>query len=119
MTEQEFWGFLEQSGKVEMLSGAIGGASPDMGAAGEYVMGHALLPKDYENLPEECIISIGQLLFQGGVSRKAKEAVIMLLAHQVSDTALTMLTRYNLMPDKELDIFAKIALEECLMWNEG
>jgi|SRR3989338_9306121 len=119
MTEREFWYFLGQRGKVQILSGSMESESCDINAAGEYMRSHALLPKDYDNLLEEDIINMGQLLFQGGIMRKTKEAIIVLLAHQVSDTALTMLTKYNLMPDKGLEIFAEIALEECLMWNEG
>jgi hypothetical protein len=50
--------------------------------------------------------------------QRTKEAVLILLAHQISDAALTILTRFNLNPDKELRAFAKFALEESLMWNE-
>jgi len=35
-----------------------------------------------------------------------------------SEAALTLLTKYCLTPDKGLECFAEMALEECAMWNE-
>lgn len=101
-----------------MILGSIDSENPHIQAEEKYLSGHALLPKDYDKLSEEDIISIGKLLFQVDAKYKTKEAIIILLAHQSSETALTILTKYSLMPDKELEIFAKIALDECLMWNE-
>ena len=51
------------------------------------------------------------------VSHRTKEAIIVLLAHMPVKSALAILRRYNNNPDKELEIFAKIALDECEMWN--
>ena len=118
MTEKEFWGFLEQRGKTNMISGSIATGDVAMDAVGEFISGHALLPKDYDNLTEEEIKDIGGLLFQRNIEQKTKEAVLILLAHQISDVALTILTKFNLNPDKTLMYFARFALEESLMWNE-
>lgn len=87
-------------------------------AVGEFISGHALLPKDYDNLTEEEIENISGLLLQKNIEQKTKEAILILLAHQISDVALTSLTKFNLNPDKELIYFARFALDESLMWNE-
>jgi len=42
----------------------------------------------------------------------------MLLAHQPSEIALTILAKYCLAPDRGLEYFAQMALDECAMWNE-
>jgi len=118
MTEQEFWGFLKVRGRAQMLAGSIDSADPDIQRTQNYLAGHTLLPRDFEHISEEDIIDIGCLLFQAGLIQRTKEAVLVLLAHQRSETALTIITRYNLRPDKGLEFFAKFALEECLIWNE-
>lgn len=118
MSEQEFWQFLEgllAKGRVTQVIGAIGCAeSQDC----KYLHGHALLPKDYDKISEGDTIKMGSLLFESGVQLKTKEAILMILAHQPTEVALTLLARYNLNPDKELDFFAEMALEECAYWNE-
>jgi len=101
-----------------MLAGSIAASDISKDAVGEFISAHALLPKDYDNLSEEEIVNTGNLLFQKNMMQRTKEAVLILLAHQISDAALTILTRFNLNPDKELRAFAKFALEESLMWNE-
>ena len=45
----------------------------------------------------------------------AKEVVIILLAHQLADSARAILTKFNLKPDKKLEGFARFALDEYLM----
>ncbi|MBU1004336.1 MAG: hypothetical protein KJ561_00755 [Nanoarchaeota archaeon] len=117
MTEQEFWNFFKQRGRAPMKLGYMDSEDPAVKAEMEYVGGHALLPKGYDELSESNIIDFGNLLFQD-VNLKTKETIIVILAHQTSETALTLLIKYNLKPDKELKAFAKIALDECLMWNE-
>ncbi len=67
---------------------------------------------------EERIIRMGSLLFQKASAPKTKEAIMMILAHQSSEAALTILAKYNLDSDPELQFFAQMALEECAMWNE-
>ena len=118
MTEKEFWGFLEQRGKMDMISGSIVTGDIAVDSVGEFMAAHALLPKDYDNLTEENIQDIGGILFQENIQKRTKEAVLILLAHQVSELALAILTRYNLRPDKEIFSFAKLALDESLIWNE-
>ena len=118
MTEKEFWGFLQTRGRANMLLGSITTGDAAIDAAGEYISGHALLPQDYENLRGEEVEALGSLLFQKNIEQKTKEAVLILLAHQVSDAALTILTRFNLNPDETLRSFARFALDESLMWNE-
>jgi hypothetical protein len=118
MTEQEFWSFLKklwEKGRASQLTATFGGNGSQAQA---YIGGHTFLPKEYDNFTGEDIIRIGSLLFKKGTSRKCKEAVMVLLAHQPSEVALTILTRYSLVPDKGLEFFAKMALEECAMWNE-
>ncbi len=118
MTEQDFWVFLEKlwrKGKVQQVSVTIDG----MGSQNQaYLHGHALLPKDYDKLCAGNIIKIGSLLFKKDTSHKTKEAIMMILAHQPSEIALTYLAKYNLCADRGLETFVQMALEECAMWNE-
>ena len=121
MNEKEFWDFLEglqKKGRVEMISGSIDTGSGSMGAAGAYMTGHALLPAEHDNLSRETINGMGELLFIRNVDTKTKEAVLILLAHQPTKDALNVLEKYNRAPDRELMFFAKMALDECVMWNE-
>ena len=118
MIEKEFWVFLEGRSKTDILSKSTVTGDVVMDAAGKFICGHALLPKDYDNLTEEEIEAIGDLLFQKNIGQRTKEAILILLAHQISDIALTILTRFNLNPDKALMYFARFALDESLMWNE-
>ena len=121
MTEQEFWRFLEKAwekGRAAQVSGTIDSPVAGVQTAGEYIGGHALLPRDYDKIPQELIVKMSKLLFKKGVRHKTKEAVMMILAHQESLEALIALEKYNKQPDKELKIFAEIALSESEMWND-
>ena len=121
MTEQEFWNFLTRAwekGRVSQISGVIDSSDPKMQVAGEYIGGHALLPRDYDEISEQDISKMSKLLFDKKVRHKTKEAVMMILAHRESEGALTALRNYNIHPDKGLEIFAELALSECEMWNE-
>lgn len=120
MTEHEFRIFYEglrKIGRVSQVSGAIDCDDPEANAAGSYIRSHALLPQDYDRIPNDKIIGMGNLLFRPEASRESKESALIILAHQSSETALTILAKYNLRPDKGLEIFAEMALEECAMWN--
>lgn len=118
MTEKEFWSFLQQKGKADMMIGSVTTGDAAIDAVGAFINAHALLPKGFESVTEDEIESMGELLFQEGLKIKTKEAIIILLAHQVSDSALAILTKFNLKPDKELEGFARFALDESLIWNE-
>ena len=118
MTEKVFFEFLNKRGRADMVLESVSAGDVAIGAAGEFINAHALLPKGYDNLPEDYIVSIGDLLFQKGLELRTKKAILILLAHQVSDTALTILTKFNLSSGSELKSFARLALDESLMWNE-
>ncbi|MBM3249317.1 MAG: hypothetical protein FJZ09_00515 [Candidatus Omnitrophica bacterium] len=121
MSEHEFWVFLEglwKKGRVQQVSCVINFDDPGFSAMAGYMQGHALLPQGHDLISEDDIVRMGSLLFRGEVSSKAKEAVLIILAHYPSETALTILTKYNLKPDKALEFFGRMALEECAIWNE-
>jgi len=44
---------------------------------------------------------------------------MIILAHHGSDAALDTLRVYNVKPDKGLEIFARMALDECEGWHNG
>ena len=116
MNECEFWEFLDkllEKGRFNQVIGAISGLEP---CAAAYLQAHAILPRDYDKLGQKDIVRIGALLFQDA-SHKTKEAVLMILAHQPSEIALTILSKYCLVSNKGLEYFAEMALEECAMWN--
>jgi hypothetical protein len=122
MTEREFWQFLERSwkenGRAAQVSGVIDSADPVLQSHGQYIGGHALLPNDYEKISEEQIINMGKLLFDRNANSRTKEAIMIILAHIPSKVALSILKKYSRAPDRGLEIFAQIALDECGMWNE-
>lgn len=122
MTEREFWQFLErlwkENGRVSQVSGVIDSVDPVLQSHGQYIGGHALLPNGYDKIPEEQIIKIGKLLFDRDANPRTKEAIMIILAHMPSKIALNILKKYNKAPDRGLEIFAQIALDECKMWNE-
>jgi len=121
MTEKEFWQFLErlwkERGRVPQVSGAIDSIDPELQSYGQYIGGHALLPQGYDKIPDQQIIRMGELLFDRKANPRTKEAIMVNLAHMPSKVALYILKKYNAMPDKGLEIFARIALDECEMWN--
>ena len=121
MTEKEFWRFLENAwvkGREAQFSVTRDSADSQLQKPGEYIGGHSLLPKNYGKIPKSKIIGMGQLLLDKRVKTSTKEGILIILAHHPSKEALNTLKRYNENPDKDLDIFAKFALEECEMWNE-
>ena len=63
------------------------------------------------------IIEMGELLMLKNVSLKAKEIILMTLAHNPSRKAINILRAYNKNPDKELRYFAEFAQQECEMSN--
>ena len=118
MTEQEFWELLEKmlgEGRPRQVIGTMGSAAPQAKA---YLEGHALLPKNYDKLHVDDVVKMGSLLLGKNTSGRTKEAIMMILAHQPSQVALTYLAKYNLCVDRGLEFFAQMALEECAMWNE-
>ena len=121
MTEAQFWRFLENlwrtRGREVMMAGMVDELDPQIQAAGHYIMSHALLPRYYNKIPVEVVASIGNLLLEKGIQRKTREAIMMILAHQGSETALDTLRKYNKRPNKGLEVFAEMALDECENWH--
>ena len=122
MTENEFWQFLnrqwEENGRVPQMSGIIDSDDPVLQSHGQYIGRHSLLPNNCKNIPDDQILKMGELLLDRKASLKTKEAIMILLAHIPSKVALSILEGYNIIPDRGLEIFAEIALDECGMWNE-
>lgn len=115
MTEQGFWQLLEkawQKGRVSMSSMCRTGPGMLSGQVADYFSSHSLLPSDNSSIPADAITGMGKLLFDRKVKRKTKEAVLIVLAHSKEHNALFFLKQYAGRPDKDLSIFAKMALEE-------
>ena len=96
MTEEEFWAYCYKLAKEKRPIG-----------------GHVM-----PELPLDKVVEMGNLLMQKGVTAKAKSTILITLAHIPEKTALGILKAYNRDPDKQLRIFAEIALDECEFWNE-
>lgn len=122
MTEKEFWVFLKESvnanGRMDMVSGCTDVNNRHVAKNGDYLSGHSVLFNGHDRIPKNTVTDIGNLLFELTVSIKAKETILMILAHHPTKNALKILRRYNKNPDKELRCFAEIALWECGVWNE-
>ncbi|MBN1793463.1 MAG: hypothetical protein JW844_00700 [Candidatus Omnitrophica bacterium] len=121
MTESEFWLFLEalweERERASMIAGTIDSPLFEIQTQNDYIGGHALLPNEHTQIPEQCITDMGKLLFEN-VKQNTKEAILMILAHQPTRKALSILREYCKTPDENLRYFAEIALWECKMWNE-
>ena len=121
MTEKEFLDFLEMKlkiGRLPQLSGYVDSLDPAVQNAGKYIGGHSVLFEGHQMLPAKIVAEMGQLLLNQGVLLETKEALLVILAHHPSREALDALSLYNVDPDEDLRYFARIALDECEMWNE-
>ena len=121
MKESDFWDYLHaerNKGVAKVMAGGIKLGNDPGDANIDYMTGHSILPENYDNIPQEKVVAMGKLLFQKDIKTKTKEAILMLLAHQPTRDALFFLSEYNKSPDEKLRIFAMLALDECLMWNE-
>lgn len=121
MTEENFWKFLIDAlkqGKDTQVSMVTDGKNTGYEGMSKFIGGHSLLPKNYDEISKGTIKEIGSLLLNGDCKSSTKEAILILLAHHPSKEALNTLKKYNENPDKELKFYAKLALEECLMWNK-
>ncbi|MDD5775351.1 MAG: hypothetical protein PHS64_05375 [Candidatus Omnitrophica bacterium] len=121
MSEKEFWGFLHAMlgrGRMNMWMGRIDSNDPRLNEAERFISSHALLPIGCENISRSDILRMGTLLFQPRTLRQTKEAVLIILAHHPSQEALAVLEKFNACPDRELRVFAELALDECCMWND-
>ena len=123
MTEIQFWCFLERMWKVKgreaMMAGMVDNPDSQVQAACHYIMSHALLPRDYNKIPFEVVTNIGRLLLEKGIQRKTRVAIMIILAHYGSEEALDALRKYNMRPNKGLEVFSEMALDECENWNNS
>ena len=125
MTESQFWRFLEGvlwqvHGREPMMAGRIDTPDdPTMQAVGHYLMSHAILPRDCDRIPVVFIVGMGRLLLEKGLQPRTREAIMIILAHHGSNAALNALRIYNMRPNRGLEVFSKMALDECESWNNG
>lgn len=124
MTETQFWKFLkgvlwQVHGREPMMAGRIDDSNPAVQAVGHYLMSHAILPKDCDRIPVEFIVVMGRLLPEKGIQRRTREAIIIILAHHGSNEALCTLRMYNMRPNKGLEVFTGMAVDECEGWHNG
>lgn len=118
MTERDFWKFMKRAwakGRIPQASGRIDCDDSATQKAGEYISGHAMLPRDYDKISKEYLLKMANLLFKEEVVNKTKEVILIILAHQSSRFALSIPKKYCLKPDKGLEYFADMALSECEM----
>jgi len=121
MTEKEFLNFLEMKlkiGRVPQLSGYVDSFDPAIQNAEKYIGGHSVLFEGHQMLPIKMVVEMGRLLLNRNVLLQTKEALLMILSHHPSREALNALSLYNVNPDENLRYFARIALDECEVWNE-
>ena len=121
MTEKEFLDFLEKRlrvARVPQLSGYVDSADSAIQNEEKYIGGHSILFEGHQELPTKIVIEMGRLLLNRHVLLQTKEALLVILAHHPSIEALNALSLYNVIPDEGLRYFARIALDECEIWNE-
>lgn len=122
MTEREFWKDvkeLQARNRPKLLAtGMIHADNPKELYEAKRLYGNSTDCGDLEDLPKNKLTEMSKLLFKKGVSLKAKEMIIMTLAHEDTKEALNTLRAYNKKPDKKLKYFAELALDECKWWNK-
>ena len=121
MTESDFWIFLtlsQERGRIAMASGYVDSNNASIQKTGEYIGGHSVLFEGHDKLPVNMVQDMGRLILERGVSLRAKEAILVILAHHPTKQALDALKNYNENPDKALKYIARFALQECEWWNE-
>ena len=121
MTENEFWAFLNgmlKNGRQMRASFTRDTADPAVRKVMGYLESHCMLPTESDRIPHEKIVKMGKLLTDRKTANRTKEAILIILAHYVSPAALDFVRRYSFSPDRGMESFAKLALEECLTWNE-
>lgn len=122
MTEKGFWKLVNQiqaKNRPKLLAaGIISTKNPKELEEARHKYGDSYEIDNLEDIPKDKISEIGKLIFSKDTSLKAKEMIIMTLAHESSKDALNTLKAYNKRPDKELKHYAQFALEECEWWNE-
>ena len=121
MTEKDFWKWVNKL-QVEnwpklLATGAIFTNAPKELEQAKRIYADKADLEESEELPKDKIVDIGKLLFDKNISRRAKEFIIMTLAHESCKEAVSILKQYNKSPDKGVEYFAHFALEEC-EWNE-
>lgn len=120
MTEREFWIFLEDAlakGRISQVSGCIDSDNIVIQKTGEYLNGHSVLFKGHDKIPISMVHDLGELILKCSTTLKAKEAILIILAHHSTKAALEALIMYNKNPDEPLKYIAQLALEECEWWN--
>jgi hypothetical protein len=121
MTEKEFWVFLSsalEKGRVPQISGYIDTDNALVRENVKYISGHSILFAGHDKLSDPMIRELGELMFNPSTSLKAKEAIMLILAHSPTKSALEALKAYNRNPDHVLSYFAQCALDECKWWNK-
>ncbi|MDO8535941.1 MAG: hypothetical protein Q7S30_02905 [Candidatus Omnitrophota bacterium] len=121
MTEKEFLYFLKmklEREKMPQSSGYVSSSDREIKNLGKYAEGHSVLFKGHQMLSTKMITEMGHLLLKQHVGLQTKEALLVILAHHPSSEALSALSLYSVDPDEDLRYFARIALDECGIWNE-
>ena len=121
MTESDFWMFLtlsQERGRIPIVSGYVDSDNSAIHKRSEYIGGHSVLFEGHDKLPVSMIQDMGRLILEQKVSLRAKEAILMILAHHPTREALDVLKKYNENPDKALKYTSLLALQECEWWNE-
>jgi hypothetical protein len=121
MTEKGFWQLLEKAwkqGRMPMLSECRTGPGGVDGQIADYFSSHSLLPARNESIPREAITGMGKLLFEKKIKKETKEAIMIILAHREDPNALFFLREYSKRAEKGLNIFARMAFEECEQWAD-
>ena len=122
MTETGFWQLLEKAwekGRTTMISECYTGPGGVDEQVAAYLSAHSHLPAHNESIPQDAITGMGKLLFEKKVKKKTKEAILILLAHREEPNALFFLRQYDKRPDKGLEIFSKMALQEAGQSGSG
>lgn len=121
MKEGDFWKYLISAlkqGRCPQLSVVKKTDNQGTECFSKFIGSHSLLPNNHARIPTDIIKEIAGLLFDKTCKSSTKEAILVLLAHHPLKTALRVLETYNKDPDAGLKMFARLALDECLMWNE-
>lgn len=101
------------TGMVAQMTFVDDPESPEGRQAVEYVNSHHWLPRNYRTLPRSEVEALGKKLNDPAADLLDKKKALMLLGHRGSIEAYRILKQFAKAAPEELNVWSKIAYDEC------
>jgi len=110
---EELFKICQREDKMAFITVMDDPDSPEGKAIQDYINSHHLLPPNYQDITGAEIERQGAQLFEPTTSIDEKKKILMLLAHLGVYESFKILKKYNENPDPQLQVWARMALDEC------